>query len=51
MPDPELPHYGDKRLRYLLNNQTVGATLALKVRGTNDGGDGKFSPTVQVTVT
>jgi len=36
---------------YLLENQTVGATLALKVRGTNDGGDGKFSPTVQVTVT
>ena len=36
---------------YLLEDQTVGATLALKVRGTNDGGDGKFSPTVQVVVT
>ena len=36
---------------YLLENQTVGATLALKVRGTNDGGDGKFSPTAQITVT
>ena len=36
---------------YLLEDQTVGATLSLKVRGTNDGGDGKFSPTVQVTVT
>ena len=35
---------------YLLENQTVGAPLQLKVRGTNDGGDGKFSPTVQVTV-
>ena len=36
---------------YLLENQTVGTTLQLKVRGTNDGGDGKFSPTVPVTVT
>ena len=38
-------------ITYLLENQTVGATLSLQVRGTNDGGDGKFSPTVQVVVT
>lgn len=35
---------------FLLEGQPVGA-LSFKVRGANEGGEGKFSPTVPVTVT
>jgi len=36
---------------YLLENQTVGATLRLQVRAVNETGEGKFSPAAEVTVT
>ncbi len=36
---------------YLLENQTVGATLLLQVRAVNETGEGKSSPTATVIVT
>lgn len=36
---------------HLLENQTVGATLTLKVRGVNETGAGKFSPNAEIVVT
>jgi len=36
---------------FLLENQPVGTTIRLQVRGVNDTGTGKFSPAVDIAVT